>query len=58
MAQTELYRKNSDVNCVQPGKMRRLTGKMSASTALNGRKAALAPLNWRNSGGNGVESEK
>ena len=34
--------------------MRRLTEKMAASTALNGRKAALAALNRRNCGGNGV----
>ena len=58
MALTKLYRKNIDVNCVWPGKMRRLTGKNAASTALNRRKVALAALNCRDSGGNGVESEK
>ena len=47
-ALTKLYRKNGDVNGVEPGKT-------AASTALNGRKAALGLLNWRNSGGNGDE---
>ena len=58
MALTKLNWINSDVNCVQPEKMRRLTEKMAASTALNGRKAVLAALNRKIGRLNSVDSEK
>ena len=55
---TKFNRKNSDVNGVEPEKMRRLTGKKAALTVVSRMKVALTALNWKNSGGNAVEPDK
>ena len=51
MALPKLYLKISDVNGVEPEKMRRLTGKIAA---FNRKKSALTALNWKHSGVNSV----
>ena len=53
-----LDRKDIGVNSVEPERMRRLTGKIAASTSLNRKRSGVNGAGWKNGGANSVEPKK
>ena len=53
-----LDRKDIGVNNVEPERMRRLTGKIAASTSLNRKRSGVNGAGWKNGSANSVELKK